>query len=135
VGVPRGGFPEGGPLKWVLPGGSHDGFSRGGSPGGVPQGGPERGFPHVFPRTGRVRGVKLVGFALADGSSGGPFAGASSLGTVSRSPDPFALAVSSASLLRRSWSMSRLICFSAVAGNSAMWALRKTSSSSFMISD
>jgi hypothetical protein len=30
---------------------------------------------------------------------------ASSLGTVGRSPDPFALAVASASLLRRSWSM------------------------------
>jgi hypothetical protein len=60
-------------------------------------------------------------------------AGASSLGTVGRSPEPFALAVATASLLRRSWRMSRRNCLGAVAGNSARWALRKASSSSFFI--
>jgi hypothetical protein len=42
-------------------------------------------------------------------------AGASSLGTVDRWPDSFALANASASLLRLSWSLSSLICLSAVA--------------------
>jgi hypothetical protein len=62
-------------------------------------------------------------------------AGASSLWTLDRSPDPFALADASASLFRLSWSMSRLNCLSAFAGNSTRWTLIKASSSSFIISE
>jgi hypothetical protein len=62
-------------------------------------------------------------------------AGASSLGTADRWPEPFELADASASLFRLSWSISRLNCLSALAGNSTMWAFRKASSSSFIISE
>jgi hypothetical protein len=62
-------------------------------------------------------------------------AGASSLGSADRSPDPFALADASAFLFRLSLSISGLNCLSAVAGNYTRWALIKASYSSFIISE